>query len=82
MFNVHSGSIYNSQDMEANKCPSTDEWIRDMWGFPGGPLRIWHCHCCEQGFDPWPGNFHKPQMRHTHKEYVAYIHNGILPNHK
>ena len=25
--NVHSSSVYNSQDM----CPSTDEWIKKMW---------------------------------------------------
>ena len=30
--NVHSSTIYNSQDMEATpKCPSTDEWIKTMW---------------------------------------------------
>ena len=29
--NVHSGTIYNSQDMEATKCPSTDEWVKKMW---------------------------------------------------
>ena len=29
--NVHCSSIYNSQDMEATKCPSTDEWIKEMW---------------------------------------------------
>ena len=28
--NVHCSSIYNSQDMEATKCPSTDEW-RKRW---------------------------------------------------
>ena len=29
--NVHCSSIYNSQDMEATNCPSTDEWIKKMW---------------------------------------------------
>ena len=29
--NVHCSTIYNSQDMEAPKCPSTDEWIKKMW---------------------------------------------------
>ena len=29
--NVHCSTIYNSQDMEATKCPSTDEWIKKMW---------------------------------------------------
>ena len=29
--NVHCSSIYNSQDMEATKCPLTDEWIKKMW---------------------------------------------------
>ena len=29
--NVHSSTIYNSQDVEASKCPSTDEWIKKMW---------------------------------------------------
>ena len=28
--NVHCSTIYNSQDMEHPKCPSTDEWIK-MW---------------------------------------------------
>ena len=28
--NVHSSIIYNSQDMEAPKCPSTDEWLKKM----------------------------------------------------
>ena len=27
---VHSSIIYNSQDMEQLKCPSTDEWIKKM----------------------------------------------------
>ena len=26
--NVHGGTIYSSQDMEATLSPSTDEWIR------------------------------------------------------
>ena len=25
--NIHNGTIYNTQRMEATKCPSTDEWI-------------------------------------------------------
>ena len=29
--NVHSSTIYNSQDVEASKCPSTDDWIKKMW---------------------------------------------------
>ena len=29
--NVHCSSIFNSQDVEATKCPSTDEWIKKMW---------------------------------------------------
>jgi len=29
--NVHSNTIYNSQDMEATKCPLTDEWIKKIW---------------------------------------------------
>ena len=28
---VHCSTIYNSQDMEAPKCPSTEEWIKKMW---------------------------------------------------
>ena len=28
--NVHSSIIYNCQDMEATKCPSTDKWIKKM----------------------------------------------------
>ena len=28
--NVHSSIIYNSQDMEAPKCPSTDDWFKKM----------------------------------------------------
>ena len=28
--NVHSSIIYNSQDIEAIKCSSTDEWIRKI----------------------------------------------------
>ena len=27
---VHSSTIYNSQDIEAN-CPWTDEWIKKIW---------------------------------------------------
>ena len=23
--------MYNSQDMETTKCPSTEEWIKKMW---------------------------------------------------
>ena len=39
---VHSRTVYNSQDMEASKCPSTNEWLKKMWecgiymGFFGG----------------------------------------------
>ena len=29
--NVHCSSIYNSQDMEATKCPTTEEWTKKMW---------------------------------------------------
>ena len=29
--NVHCSTIYNSQVMEATKCPPTDEWIKKMW---------------------------------------------------
>ena len=28
--NVHRITIYNSQDMEATKCLSTDEWIKKV----------------------------------------------------
>ena len=28
---VHSSALYNSRDMEATKCPSTDEWIKNIW---------------------------------------------------
>ena len=29
--NVHSSTTHNGQDMEAIKCPSTEEWIKKMW---------------------------------------------------
>ena len=29
--NVHCSTIYNSQNMEATYCPSTDKWIKEMW---------------------------------------------------
>ena len=29
--NVHRSTVYNSQDMEAPRCPSADEWIRKLW---------------------------------------------------
>ena len=29
--NVHSITIYNSQDIEQPKCPLTDDWIKKMW---------------------------------------------------
>ena len=29
--NVHSSITDNSQDMEATKCPLTDEWIKKIW---------------------------------------------------
>ena len=28
---VHCSTVYNSQDMETPKCPSTEEWIKKMW---------------------------------------------------
>ena len=28
---VHSNLIYNSQKLEKNRCPSTEEWIQKMW---------------------------------------------------
>ena len=30
-FYAHSSTIYNSQDMEQPKCPSTGEWIKKVW---------------------------------------------------
>ena len=29
--NVHCSTVYNSQDMDATRCPSADEWIRKLW---------------------------------------------------
>ena len=29
--NVHRSTVYNSQDMEATRCPSADERIRKLW---------------------------------------------------
>ena len=29
--NVHSSTIYNSQDMEITQVPLIDEWIKKMW---------------------------------------------------
>ena len=29
--NVHWSTVYNSQDMEASRCPLADEWIKKMW---------------------------------------------------
>ena len=29
--NMHCSTIYNSQDMEASRCPLADEWIRKLW---------------------------------------------------
>ena len=29
--NVHCSTIYNNQNMEVTKCPSTDEWIKKLW---------------------------------------------------
>ena len=29
--NVHCSSVHDSQDVEAPKWPSTDEWIKKMW---------------------------------------------------
>ena len=28
---VHSSPIYNSQVLEKPKCPSIDEWIKNLW---------------------------------------------------
>ena len=52
-------------------------------------LRIWHCHRCGMWsqlrlrFDPWPGNFHMPQVQPKKKlrririesSYHIYIKN-------
>lgn len=35
---VHSSSVHNSQDMEAPKCPSADEWIEDKLHIYNGIL--------------------------------------------
>ena len=29
--NVHCSNVYNSQDMEASRCPLADEWMRKLW---------------------------------------------------
>ena len=29
--NVHCSTIYNSQDIKATKCLTTDQWIKRMW---------------------------------------------------
>ena len=31
LLNVHSITIYNSQDMDGNQAPSTDDWLKKMW---------------------------------------------------
>ena len=28
---VHSSTIYNSQDWKQTKCPSVNEWIKELW---------------------------------------------------
>uniref|UniRef100_A0A8W4FC68 DUF1725 domain-containing protein n=1 Tax=Sus scrofa TaxID=9823 RepID=A0A8W4FC68_PIG len=28
---VHCSTVFNSQDVETTKCPSTEEWIKKMW---------------------------------------------------
>ena len=28
---VHSSTVYNSQVLEAPKCPSVNEWIKKLW---------------------------------------------------
>ena len=29
--NVHRSIIYNCQDREQSKCPSIDDWIKNLW---------------------------------------------------
>ena len=29
--NIHRSTIYNSQVLEAPKCPSVNEWIKKLW---------------------------------------------------
>ena len=29
--NVHRSTVYHSQDMEATRCPSADEWMGKLW---------------------------------------------------
>jgi hypothetical protein len=31
LYYVHSSLIYNSQELERTRCPSTEEWIQKMW---------------------------------------------------
>jgi hypothetical protein len=31
LYYVHSSFIYNSQELEEPRCPSTEEWMQKMW---------------------------------------------------
>ena len=55
---VHSSTIYNSQDMEQLKCPSTDEWIK-MWyvvyihnGILFSHIKEWNNAICSNMYGP------------------------------
>ena len=28
---LHCSAVYNNQDMQVTKCPSTEEWVKNMW---------------------------------------------------
>ena len=46
------------------KCPSTDEWIKNMWymGFPGGAVvKNPPANAEDTGSSPGPGRSHMPQ---------------------
>ena len=52
--NVHSSTIYNSQDMEATKRPLTDEWLKKMWyiytmEYYSAIKRMKYCHLQQHG---------------------------------
>ena len=44
------------------KCPSTDEWIKKMWGFPGGAVvKNPPANAGDTGSIPGLGRSHRPR---------------------
>ena len=56
------------------KCPSTDEWIKKMWGFPGGAVvQNLPANAGDMGSSPGLGRSHMPRSNWAHEPQLLSL---------